>query len=1226
MFEPYSYRPDGDGDVDDDKNDDDEDDDYEPGGARGGGGPRVNNLLLVADDEDREGNIPGNRPEKRVMRTIAAPLRCAGERLVVRLPPRPMFGTDPRSAFSSVNEKKMKVEDAGSEDNNDGVDGDSGGGSIHDDAMVVGGGKAVSGGGTEVDAPPPGRRGRPLKDGDVIETLNGDPHPTFAKLYDIMCRNEELVLEVAVTDGRTSKDNVGVGVGVGSGSGDEEDVDGDGDGDGRGDDRDAPAEYAVTEQVGLVMAEEEKKVKSRTMSTSTDTTSTGLRKARKRKNSRWGPTSSGNDEEILGEEVEPRDRDVLGRDEASRSSSHQDNRHGAAAAPLPLNYDDSCQHLTVDEIQSTSMDDNYRSEEKRQGGEVGIYSNELKEDSNIQRKDNNNNIGKDRNRHDDTARPACNSVVKLEGESSGGNYRAEDEESGVDDYKYELALFNMVDDQLAKVHQQRKRLKLPSLSDDDSGRVSGSAQQQGDKEEEGSPSLLHRVLAPRPWSVEMATAPASRTETSEERCCSKSAAATTTTATDSAPPSLSGDDGLNSTSFSPALVLFDCTEGNFNGEDHISLSSSSSSPSSTSSSSDSSSSSSDSSVIDNKETERERHTPTAIQASTKMKSTQQRAKILPANHLPAKRPPTVKSSIKARSSSSTTTSLSRLWPDPSDIIKALTRWTPPSVRVRSNVVHNGGTKQSLVEFYGPIQFKSTNDGNKLQWNNGSANPLLQSRRPSCNTRDQVPREFKNANDMMEILASQMVNEGLYSLNGDNQAERNGLVWKRDLYRLKMTKLTEVTPIFQSESYFGGGMKMYEAQFSSLGDTSIPPSNLSELYCMHFERWETNKFGIVAHDFPTTFSFRKDNEGKSFLRLWLVVHENEQQTKQTGWLSRKDFKKLLDPHKNGHLVSDNAILTLMSCGSTTNVVRQFEAIKSLPYLSPHLQRALFSSFIDNPSKAASTTRPRSLPVDVWRHLTNSHNSFQLKSISQVLTGSCRENVCLVQGPPGTGKSSTIVGLVTALLSGKAPLPKQRQSGCLIHPGKTMGKTTADPHARNRILVCAATNVAVDGLAWKIKNGSLGPSGKIGDFSMARFGSLPWENSRDSTDHKPEMLSAMEDFLYEVNVDRRASDGTQDFEYDDQERNEIQSWSPEIQKHNRKKRRKIVGRAFLRSQILGNCSVVVTTLSGAGSKAFIDAVCRDPTRNDSEFDAVIIDEACQASEPESLIPFKFNPTSE
>ncbi len=72
--------------------------------------------------------------------------------------------------------------------------------------------------------------------------------------------------------------------------------------------------------------------------------------------------------------------------------------------------------------------------------------------------------------------------------------------------------------------------------------------------------------------------------------------------------------------------------------------------------------------------------------------------------------------------------------------------------------------------------------------------------------------------------------------------------------------------------------------------------------------------------------------------------------------------------------------------------------------------------------------------------------------------------------GTGKSSTIVGLVSALLSGKAPLPKQRQSGCLIHPGKTFGATFAEPQARNRILVCAATNQAVDSLAWKIKQGS------------------------------------------------------------------------------------------------------------------------------------------------------------
>jgi hypothetical protein len=145
-------------------------------------------------------------------------------------------------------------------------------------------------------------------------------------------------------------------------------------------------------------------------------------------------------------------------------------------------------------------------------------------------------------------------------------------------------------------------------------------------------------------------------------------------------------------------------------------------------------------------------------------------------------------------------------------------------------------------------------------------------------------------------------------------------------------------------------------------------------------------------------------------------------------------------------------------------------KCLPYLKPHLQRALFSSYNTSIPTSTTTTKPRSLPIDVWNRLKSSHNSYQLSAISKILTGSCRENVCLVQGPPGTGKSSTIVGLVSALLSGKAPLPQQRQSGCLIHPGKTMGLTFAEPQARNRILICAATNQAVDSLAWKIKQGS------------------------------------------------------------------------------------------------------------------------------------------------------------
>ena len=47
-----------------------------------------------------------------------------------------------------------------------------------------------------------------------------------------------------------------------------------------------------------------------------------------------------------------------------------------------------------------------------------------------------------------------------------------------------------------------------------------------------------------------------------------------------------------------------------------------------------------------------------------------------------------------------------------------------------------------------------------------------------------------------------------------------------------------------------------------------------------------------------------------------------------------------------------------------------------------------------------------------------------------------------------------------------------------------------------------------------------------------------------------------------------------------------------------------------------------MSGSGSKAFVEAVSRDEFPL-SEFDALIIDEACQASEASCLIPFKYNP---
>lgn len=214
----------------------------------------------------------------------------------------------------------------------------------------------------------------------------------------------------------------------------------------------------------------------------------------------------------------------------------------------------------------------------------------------------------------------------------------------------------------------------------------------------------------------------------------------------------------------------------------------------------------------------------------------------------------------------------------------------------------------------------------------------------------------------------------------------------------------VSPLIQSKSYFEEQIKMYEVQFALNGPSRKPPSNLSELYAIHFAQWQTTKFGIVAHDFPTTISFvRSRRENNALLKLWVCVVEDEQQAKETGWITRREFRLLLDPYRlnNPLQVRDGVVMTLISVGSTVNIVRQFEAMKSLPHLKPHLQKAIFTSHITSKqapsSEQPNPKRPTSLPLDIWQSLKKTNNPYQLQSIADLLSGSCRENLSLIQGP-------------------------------------------------------------------------------------------------------------------------------------------------------------------------------------------------------------------------------------
>ncbi|CAH2316080.1 Hypothetical predicted protein [Pelobates cultripes] len=91
------------------------------------------------------------------------------------------------------------------------------------------------------------------------------------------------------------------------------------------------------------------------------------------------------------------------------------------------------------------------------------------------------------------------------------------------------------------------------------------------------------------------------------------------------------------------------------------------------------------------------------------------------------------------------------------------------------------------------------------------------------------------------------------------------------------------------------------------------------------------------------------------------------------------------------------------------------------------------------------------------------------------------ICMIHGPPGTGKSKTIVGLLYRILTEKSNtnIPDQNLNA---------------KNKRNRVLVCAPSNAAIDDLMKKIilefkekcqdKNNTLG---NCGDINLVRLGS-------------------------------------------------------------------------------------------------------------------------------------------
>ncbi|KAJ7308007.1 hypothetical protein JRQ81_008507 [Phrynocephalus forsythii] len=166
-------------------------------------------------------------------------------------------------------------------------------------------------------------------------------------------------------------------------------------------------------------------------------------------------------------------------------------------------------------------------------------------------------------------------------------------------------------------------------------------------------------------------------------------------------------------------------------------------------------------------------------------------------------------------------------------------------------------------------------------------------------------------------------------------------------------------------------------------------------------------------------------------------------------------------------------------SLVTTQRRFRALLLL-YRSPLAKAILSPSYPD--------FCPRDLSVDSERSpsYTKDLNEDQRRAVdmayAMVTQHPAVPKICLIHGPPGTGKSKTIVGLLYRMLS--------------EHSGKeNIVQSLNAKIKRNRVLVCAPSNTAVDDLMKKIILGfkekcrdKKNALGNCGDVNLVRLGQL------------------------------------------------------------------------------------------------------------------------------------------
>ncbi len=409
---------------------------------------------------------------------------------------------------------------------------------------------------------------------------------------------------------------------------------------------------------------------------------------------------------------------------------------------------------------------------------------------------------------------------------------------------------------------------------------------------------------------------------------------------------------------------------------------------------------------------------------------------------------------------------------------------------------------------------------------------------------------------------------------------------------------------------------------STNDSNIDFMN-GDLLLIHPEEESTKKYilGVVVpymqlnHERTLNY-YETGQEARETVTIMITVSENNLDDVTSGYCIP------------GIIIKDK-LFSITAIGNVLTSIREAQGLRSLALLDESLIKLIISppsstsSISSSSSSIEKLSRPPAVPEMLWDKLKTQYNASQLNAIAYICGK--HNKLTLLQGPPGTGKTSTILGIMSVIyagalnpspINGKAPIPlpgqkinvalKDVATTNLRNKESNEKDKTSLSEKKIKILLCANSNTAANELAYRVKTqGILTKQGeKWKNINIVRLGT-PY------TKHE------------EVQGVRGSPFKIKQKKLNESEYNKIinEMLLEELVKA-KLEERSVTERNIsdARKTIISNADVIISTLSGVGSQQLIDSIPSD-MRATFKFDAIIIDEAAQAVESSSLIPFKF-----